>query len=236
MEIVKQKEVTIRLLMENAKTADVTIVDTNDGVNQYRLPVKILAGMLDAGLKRTETMTYERVGRMPEGYLDMCYGDNHNFSIACMTDAAVYPYHYTVGKTSKVFMVPFPKTMFLFQIRDGKVVDSKCNAVNQKNKICYYPFPNVYENGKICWGGNILPEISRISDIHSVMDLFVQSGFNTHLYTPEVNTTMKVSIEELLRYLEPLDEFPNKILIEKKGYPSIREYVDTFLRSKEDSI
>ena len=56
--------------------------------------------------------------------------------------------------------VVFPDLAFLFKVREGMVSASFCFALKRDesgmigpaSRLCYYPFGNVYDNGKICWG------------------------------------------------------------------------------------
>jgi len=58
--------------------------------------------------------------------------------------------------------IPFPETVFLFYVDREKIVQSKLFAcippIGRRNdQLFRFPFGNVYEDGKICWGNIVLP-------------------------------------------------------------------------------
>lgn len=212
MNATTMKEAVITIQGERPRTASVQLVMGDGRTNRYNVQTQDLAGMLDKGMVREKRVIYERIGSVPIGYLDMAYADRDNFKIACRIPGSVRCYHYMVAEQSRLFLVPFPMMLFLIDVSKGGVTSqSQCWAVNDADEICLFPFPNVSSKGSICWGGNRIEKLNGIGEVEKVIELFLTSGFNTHLYEPE-KTTLGLSIENLLRYLEPLESFPSEIL------------------------
>lgn len=227
MNATTMKEAVITIQGEQPRTADVQLVMEDGRTNLYRVRIQDLAGMLDKGMVRDEEVNYERVGTIPIGYLDMAYANPTNFKIACQIPGMVRCYHYMVAEQSRLFLVPFPTILFLFDVKKGFVTESsQCWAVNDMDEICKFPFPNVNNSGFICWGGNRIEKLNCIGEIEKVIELFLTSGFNTHLYEPD-KTKLGLSIENLLRYLEPLTSFPSEILLGVRK--SVHSQVSMFL-------
>ena len=221
------EEIKIVVKSSDLSVAQVTVTGKNSEVDTCKMDVWRIAGMLDQNLKRESYLEYDHVGRMPTGYYDMKFADNKNFYIACLLESSVCPYHYMVSGKQQVFLIPFPATLFLFWVENGKEKLSHCHAVDKNGQICKYPFPNVYESGRICWGNCHLPDINCPGDVNKLMDTFLMAGFNTHLYS-ESNTSLGVSIEELIRHLEPLNEFPENILLKKNV--NVSKVVEEFFK------
>ena len=45
----------------------------------------------------------------------------------------------------------------------------------------YAPFPNTYDNGKVCWGRQELPELTNRNICYKISEIFWASPFNTDL-------------------------------------------------------
>ena len=76
--------------------------------------------------------------------------------------------------------LPIPATVllgvgpvyYLWAVR-GKTLDPQAY-------IYHAPFPNVYDDGRICWGANT-PPAAHLSQAQAVWDLFFTTPFNDHL-------------------------------------------------------
>lgn len=224
MEQIKKAVITIE--SSEPTKACVMLQQMNDATRVHHIPIRDVAGMLYGGYEVEEEEVYERIGSMPAGYLDMKYCSKKNFMIACLIEPEIRPYHYMVN-CERLFLIPFPRCLFLFEVKDGDIRQSKCFAVNNAGSSCVFPFPNVHDGGNICWGGNKKPKISAPCDVEHAINLFFSSGFNTHLYS-STNTNLNMSIENLLRYLEPLTQFPDEILVRENKSMTCQEKVEKF--------
>ena len=151
-----------------------------------------------------------RIGRLPQGYYDGALSPAENtFKMAVSIPAAVRPVQYF----DTVYVVPFPALMFIFCIATGRINVSKVVALDtdvpQENSIVYhYPFGNVYNDGKICWGNIALPGISNPLELPKAISGFFASETNNDLYEVVDGRQQRQLLEELSN----ADAFPKRYL------------------------
>ena len=151
-----------------------------------------------------------RIGRLPQGYYDGALSPAENtFMMAVSIPAAVRPVQYF----DTVYVVPFPALMFIFCIATGRINVSKVVALDtdvpQENSIVYhYPFGNVYNDGKICWGNIALPGISNPLELPKAISGFFASETNNDLYEVVDGRQQRQLLEELSN----ADAFPKRYL------------------------
>lgn len=117
------------------------------------------------------------------------------------------------------YIVPIPPTIlvgvgnryYIFSTKD----DGK--PLHDETKIFHAPFPNTYEDGRICWGSNHLPKDESPDAGPKAWDLFFASPFNNHLDTGH-HASKKIGLLELLKQLDGRNTFPSKMLV-PHGYP-----------------
>jgi hypothetical protein len=127
-------------------------------------------------------------------------------------------------------VIPFPTCLFKFNVKGGRIGQTKVATVKQtlntENDIIYrFPFGNTFRDGRICWGNNTLPKISKPLDVVSVMALYFDAPFNGDLLD---NTTIKefkddngkiiYEVMALIKYLEKRERFPEEILFEMGNF------------------
>lgn len=108
--------------------------------------------------------------------------------------------------------VPIPTTVligvghsyYLFAVADA--------APSPRSKIYHAPFPNIYSNGRICWGNNPHPKAHH-SQAAAVWNLFFGTPFNTHLANGKSNAFPK-DVTEHLRALADARKYPQADLME----------------------
>lgn len=100
----------------------------------------------------------------------------------------------------ETFNVPTPP-MLLFNIGgEYSLWAFKSNKAVDSDTILYHaPFPNIYQNGKICWGSNQLQDLPA-QKAAQIFDLFFDSPFNTHL----ANGKSHANPEDVTRTLKAL--------------------------------
>lgn len=161
-----------------------------------------------------------RLGKMPRGYYDarMSLQGSNTFSVVVVLP----PQKSDVFYEEAHFTVPFPTLAFNYCIEKGKVTKSYCFALeedmdwNDDTMLYHYPYTNVYDNGKVCWGGNILPLVNQLQDIDALTALFFSAKCNDDLFTPENMLTgcnrFKGNVRAFFTEMGKYDTFPKKFL------------------------
>lgn len=188
---------------ERASMVDVEISNQNV-VDRKCISYRDFINLL---LSSTENEELFRVGKLPYGYVD---------SKISLMDTTTFSVVIEVPKAERVLMyygdmyqVPFPNILMYFYVEQGKLVGSKCFATcGEKETLYCYPFGNVYEDGKICWGNVSLPKIQKLEEINIFVSMFFSSGTNDDLYFNSRGMTQRAMLEELVK----LDEFPDEML------------------------
>lgn len=160
-----------------------------------------------------------QIGPLPNGYYSGEISPEREYSFNCVliVPEGLRPFYYM----DEIFMIPFPVLVFYFMVLDGRMTFSKCYAmkkgsVTEDSILYHYPFGNVYDDGKICWGKNKLPEIKRMKELETLVSLFFGSPTNNDLYNP--SSILKCSEEYvltqrgLLEHIKGLEMFPENIL------------------------
>ena len=100
----------------------------------------------------------------------------------------------------------FPPLLILTRMVDAKLVKSfmymiqpgkEQSLTTRGSDRCLVPFPygNVYDYGKICWGTVATTEIAHPCEVE---DLFFKSGFNGDLWTADVLDIEDASLADLV--------------------------------------
>lgn len=151
-----------------------------------------------------------RVGKLPRGFLDGGVND-HMMEAIIAVPAGKRTFTY-LGKD---YLIPFPELVFHFVAVDGVVNVSRC-AVKDGEYVRPYPFGNVYNDMRICWGGNALPRLSYLKDFDKLVELFFSAGTNNDLYQrPRIIIDGKerhLDQRELVEYVSRFDTFPVEAL------------------------
>ena len=117
----------------------------------------------------------------------------------------------------------FPDLAFLFKVREGMVSASFCFALKRDesgmigpaSRLCYYPFGNVYDNGKICWGNTVFPKMTSIKDAEKLIQSFFDAETNNDLYQNRIVEHPEFKEQSgLLETLKEMEVFPQKWLKE----------------------
>jgi hypothetical protein len=115
------------------------------------------------------------------------------------------------GKITR-FSVPFPGLLFAFCLERKRLISSWCFALKEsviKPSVFLYVFPfgNVYEDGKICWGngGDILAAEYTPANVSTLALTFMNSPFNADLTHDVFNRPSDMegkTIYDLMKYLD----------------------------------
>lgn len=155
------------------------------------------------------------IGQIPKGFYDGVLIQNKKQSFDVLITV---PAHLGV---IYLFGVPkqaaFPDLLFLFTVRGGKLSASFCFAIKRDNsgmiepvsRLCYYPFGNVYDNGKICWGNTVLPQIGCMKDTEKLIQAFFDAETNNDLYQNRIAEHPEFKEQSgLLEALKEKEVFP----------------------------
>lgn len=111
-----------------------------------------------------------------------------------------FKYHETVFAS-----IPFPALLFKFDVIGEQLKEVKVGAVTNtilkdKSIVYHYPYSNVYHDGRICFGTNVLPKIEKLTDLSAIPELFLSGIQNDDLYSTANNSGM--ALRELLELLD----------------------------------
>ena len=111
----------------------------------------------------------------------------------------------------------------IITVREGMVSASFCFALKRDesgmigpaSRLCYYPFGNVYDNGKICWGNTVFPKMTSIKDAEKLIQAFFDAETNNDLYQNRIAEHPEFKEQSgLLETLKEMEVFPQKWLKE----------------------
>lgn len=163
-----------------------------------------------------------RIGKLPHGFYDgsLDVKDPKTFTVVIVVPSGMR----TVGYFDTEYDIPYPATVFRFEVRNGRLNESnaffvKKDAPDGADVLCQYCFGNVSSNlGGICWGGNQLPALTSMKDVDRLVALFFGSPCNDDYYSysrfssgaPEYCKTQRA----LYEHLKGCEVFPLEILAE----------------------
>ncbi|CAM4042110.1 hypothetical protein L1N85_19730 [Paenibacillus alkaliterrae] len=140
-------------------------------------------------------------------------------------------YHQAVLKN-----VPFPRLVMVFKmqiqheklhIMDVFVAALESEAITGDDaKVYFYPYTNVESDFSVCWGGQQLPVIDRVSQLSTFPELFFNSP-NSDCYYSSANLSKK-TYRELIESLKG-KKFPDEYL-KPTGY-TLQEWVNKLTTS-----
>jgi PRTRC genetic system protein B len=115
------------------------------------------------------------------------------------------------GNKLKSLVIPLPPLIFMGVAHTYYIWAIKTNTFVANAPLFHAPFPNVYENGSICWGNLQTPPVSN-TNINQVWQLFFNSGFNDHLKAGK-SKSQPHNIQEKLKTLTTKRHYPLRDLI-----------------------
>lgn len=192
----------VQLLIQDAATSQTVV---------KRISLSSLMVLLQDATKGT--VKGKRIGQLPEFFYDG-YVNESGFEAVFVLPEAIRPYIFQDG----AYTIPFPTLVMHFKVSGGKLRKSSVFAVLDKevgeNTLLYhYPFANVYEDGRICWGDNALPNgMQCIKDLEKLLVLFLNAPNNTDLWRREYLNMKYTVIREALEELKDRVNFPNELL------------------------
>lgn len=111
------------------------------------------------------------------------------------------------------YVIPIPSTVlagvghayYIFAVKEAGVL-------RDATPIYRAPFPNVYDDGRICWGSNRVPRMASPVAAAAVWRDFFATPFNEHLDSGKI-TSQETKLIEVLKSLEGRKRFPARLLI-----------------------
>lgn len=176
---------------------------------------------------------FTELGEIPFGYfrgsINPCDTSSFKVAVIIPQDKRILSYY------NEDHLVPFPELLFLFNVKSGWVNKSYAySLVSSKNRkiVAHYPYGNVYDDGRICWGLNHLPRVENMKGIEHIVDLFFGSETNDHLYAAGTNIIKREEFfnqRGLILAAEGRKRFPAKWL--KSYHLLLNEVTDGFFNS-----
>lgn len=157
-----------------------------------------------------ESEDYAILGRMPYGYVTGKYKDNRNFSVILSIPGAQMPVQF-MGKLFS--SVPFPELIFAFKYCGGNLNRSLVYATNSSGELCRYPFGNVYDDGRICWGSYVHSEVTCISDAELAARKFYELPTNNDLWEKKYVRHDVGILSNMYSMLDGMACFPDEWLV-----------------------
>jgi len=114
----------------------------------------------------------------------------------------------------KSYNIPLPDCLFIINVDNTYIQNSYLYSTisfNSSSRLYHFPFGNVYDDGRICWGYNQLPRITDKQQLDGVVITFFDSPYNGDLYTTRYNGE-GLFLPQLLNKLKKLKQFPNQLL------------------------
>lgn len=160
-----------------------------------------------------------KIGKLPAGFYDgVIDSDQMGFACLIVVPGGIKPLNYY----DQTFMVPYPSLIFILKVRMGVLKKSKVFAltsdnVSDKTQLYHFPYGNVYENGEICWGQNVIKGIKKLRDTERIISTFFGCETNDDLWdngkyvNAPVGDPCKIQ-RGLLEYLNGKEKFPTTML------------------------
>ena len=169
--------------------------------------------------RKDDGVVKTRIPRLPQGTVDVAWANKDNYSISIFVPAEKRPTAYMREENSH--LLPYPNLLFYFEVGQGVMLTSRVFAVRdnywaigEDTELCYFPYGNVYSDGKICWGSN--DSIANLKDgvkgLERVIGVFFNGIMNNDLYSRDKTRYQKDSLERLLSDMVLLDSFPAEML------------------------
>lgn len=198
------------ITISNTGNAEINI-RYSDGTEKIKvMPVISLCRLLQS----LELTSGQPLGEMPAGYVMANYADPKNFSVVLKIPELNCPVQY-MGKLYK--SIPYPELCFALKYNSGLLNESRVYAVRDENTLCYYPYGNVYESGKICWGGYQHKLVDSIKDSELTAQKFYELPTNNDLWSrSHVNHDVGV-LSNMYEILEGKHSFPSQWLVPIDG-------------------
>lgn len=205
-------------ISDNSPSVSMTITNDKNITKQKTVAIEDLKALLVSDYKLA-------TGLLPAG-TRYYKGAAAQYSImielpAKVRDMTLSTYNASGSKrVNEIIQVPYPTCLFYFSIRANKIVDLRLNSLkyplqSETDALYCFPFSNVYNDGRICWGSVGLPNVSKPIELIGIINLFLGSQFNGDLAGTNFLAPKGTEIFDfwtLIKHVKTLQEFPAEIL------------------------
>lgn len=203
-------EVTARFDTKNLQLVELKIIKENGFAERKTISFVDFNSIINSSTKESDSF---HIGKLPAGFYDgiVSIKNSSTFQFVIEIPAARRNLSYYGDN----YIVPFPRFVFYFAADAGKITKTKIFAVSSSEQkltddsvLYHYPFGNVYDDGHICWGNNVLEPVYSYEDVWKFILLFFGSETNDDLFKSGKFHSQRAMIE----YLKNLENFPEKYL------------------------
>lgn len=114
-----------------------------------------------------------------------------------------------------IFACSSTEAMQYLYIKDQMVDTKKTKiyALNSKMEICAYPYTNVHDDCRICWGSLKIPKVNGLAESTKILDFFLAAENNNDLLNTYTKDCLSASCTHaLLTKLKNKKEFKDEWL------------------------
>jgi hypothetical protein len=131
--------------------------------------------------------------------------------------------HFQDGRTDKKFTIPFPGLMFAAILREdsngnttflkdeSRMFALRTPVYNETVALYNYPFTNVYNDFRICWGDTLHSGRTSVQQTAGLLETFL-SGINNHDLYNSANAHMRADILDVFADLAKKESYPSDTL------------------------
>lgn len=133
---------------------------------------------------------------------------------------------------NEVLIIPIPMTLFVGWGHRYYLFALRGKAFDVNDPVYRAPYPNVYDNGRICWGSHKVPSVTPLN-VRQTWQYFFATTFNAHIASGKTRRHSENALD-LLRELSAARKksFPVRELVQQAG--SVNACLDNLLRRAED--
>lgn len=130
--------------------------------------------------------------------------------------AGIHKIEVEASRSSRVqtLKVPLPGLLFFGYGKQFLIWATKDPAPTPKSALFHAPLPNVFEDGRVCWGSNKPPR-PNAATIRTAFDLFISSPFSSHAANGK-SRSHNGDVRPLLRGLNHKKTFPAGELLSQR--------------------
>lgn len=127
----------------------------------------------------------------------------------------------------KKYNIPFPTCCFVFHVesnilRRSFLFSTAKPIVSESDFLYCFPFGNIYDDGRICWGDNTLPDIYNVLAFDEIVALFYSAPYNGDLFGRK-NVRGNYTLFSLISALKNESFFPNNLLKKHSRFSCIKD-------------
>ena len=206
---ITDEEPSVKVTMVNDKITTQKNIHLDDLITELVSDYKISTGLLPQG-----TRMYKGAGSEYIACVEIA---------AKVRDFTISRYKDGNKLTDEIIQIPYPTCLFIFSIHNKIAVEIKLFALKhplqtEKDKLYCFPFSNVYQDGRICWGqAGVSFKVKKPMEMVGIINQFLGSKFNGDIAQNNVTLTKDCGFTDfwgLIRAVTGKSEFPLEFLKE----------------------